>query len=178
MEVKNCPACELSQPSTRKTLNRMSTNATKEPHRPTPGKALSGVLKALGYLLLLNLGAPFGTLLVVTVNWYQHSHHSEPFWGHLLVVHGFFVVVGLMFLVPLYGLACWLLPAVRRLWVPFVIGLLWVPVHALNPIRGGDMRTITSFAVSSAIVVLAVLVPALLIARAKRSPGGGTKGSG
>jgi len=150
----------------------MSTNATKEPHRPTPGKALSGVLKALGYLLLLNLGAPFGTLLVVTVNWYQHSHHSEPFWAHLLVVHGFFVVGGLMFLVPLYGLACWLLPAMRRLWVPVALGLLWTPIQVANPVSVNGWEGIASVCLTSAFAVAVLLLPAVAIRR-RRGPAKG-----
>jgi hypothetical protein len=126
--------------------------------RRLPVPILPTLLKALGYLLLLNLGAALGTLLAVAVYWCQLTTNDAPFWVYLMLAHLVFLVGALMFLVPLYGLACWLVPVMRRLWVPAVLGFLWTPVQFLNPIPIRGWEGFASLGLTSAVVVLVVLV--------------------
>jgi len=139
---------------------------------------ISGVLKALGYLLLLSVSAIVGTLLVVTARWYRLTDPSEPFWAHLVVAYMLFLVCGLVSAAPIYGLACWRFPVMRRLWVPVTLGLLWMPVHAANPISVNGWKGIASVALTSAVVVAVLLLPAEAVTRGRGVARTGTEESG
>lgn len=122
------------------------------------------ILRGLLSLVVLNVAGLVGTVGVITVTVYliHPGTRDMPFWHAVACVH-MICLVGLMFLVPVYAVAYWRLPVSRGLWVPALLGLLWVPGQCVNPIPLYGWRGLASMALTTAAVALVVLAPAVFI---------------